>query len=172
VISLLTVLTPIVPGDEPDLERTLAGLSRGPSPLARLDYVHFARWVVIGEVRGRFPKLSRNRRQLRMRYLLFTAGFDGSVEHFVEDVRTTLGDTADRIWGSCIGYPGASDRDEVHRYFEHNRLAIPHSFLAYEHSVPQVKAALGLREKYIRLAMAAQTADDAELLSRFKAEFG
>jgi hypothetical protein len=170
VITLLNVLTPIGPGREGDLEDELAALARIDSPLAGIGSVHFARWVIIGSVRGNFPRLSSRRRQLRMKYLLLTAAVDGAFEDFIEQLRTTVADFTDAVWRPCVGYPGRADRDAFHTYFAHNRLDVPNSYIAYQNPVSDVRQALDLSSRHLRLAQQIQ-ATGADPLDAFRKEF-
>jgi hypothetical protein len=168
VTTILTVLTPIIPGHDRELDATLTELSTNGSTLDHIGSVHFARWVVIGSVRGEFPRLSRRRRQLRMKYLLLTAAVDGPFEDFVEQLRTTVAPLTRSIWSHCVGCPDLADPIAFHAYFAHNRLAVPHSFLAYENTVPDVLGALELRTQHLALARTVQSSG-ADPLAAFQA---
>lgn len=171
-ISLLSVLTPVTPGREEALAEHLCGLGAGSSPFARLSELHFARWVIIGEVRGRFPRLPRRRPALRMKYLLYTCGFNGPSGQLLENLRTRCGAAADGIWGHCVGYPGCAERQRFREYFGHNALPIPHQFLAYQHTVGETREALDLRAKHVQLACATQGKSADAILAGFREVFG
>ena len=105
----LTVMTPIVNGQEAQLARYLDGLQSGDqSPLAGVRGTHFARWVVIDDVIYEGPDQGE-REHLKYARLLFTSNFDGELDPYLEALRTGLGDSVDTIWGNCIGYPGSGD---------------------------------------------------------------
>lgn len=167
MITLLNVLTPIRPGSEDDLADRMAALPNSSVPLAGIGSVHFARWVIIGSVSGNFPRLSSRKRQLRMKYLLLTAAVDGPFEEFVEQLRVTVGDFSDTVWKPCVGYPGRADRHAFHAYFAHNRLQVPHSYLGYENTVPDVRNAIHIRAKHLELARQLQ-ATRADPLDAFR----
>jgi hypothetical protein len=169
----LTVLTPVVPGEEHALEDSLARLSRdGDSPFSRVAETHFARWVVLAGAPWRVPGVPRRSRPLRMRYLLFTSTANRPAEEHVEDLRTGLGDDADAVWGHCVGYPGHERAADFHRYLLHNRLPAHRWFAAYDATVREVRDALVLRRRHAELAMRMQRADDLVLQKAFLAEFG
>ena len=101
----LTVLAPVIEGREAELTAHLEGLGEGDaSPLARVPGTHIARWVVIddvifqGEVQPKHDKLTPR--------LLFSSNFDGSLDAYLEGMRTGMAEEADAIWGHCRGYPG------------------------------------------------------------------
>lgn len=169
----MTVLTPVLPGDEPALAADLAGLPRGrSSPFRRLPGTHFARWVVIDGVPSDFPGAPWPPAPLRMHYLLYTSTFNSPVEDHVEELRVHLGAEADRVWGHCVGYPGSAAREAFHRYLAHNALRVRQWFPAYSATVAEVHRALDLRERHIALADRLQRVDDGkELLAGFTEAF-
>jgi len=100
----LTVLTPIEHGREQALTAYLDALGDGDaSPLARVPGTHLARWVVIGQVKRQEGQ--RRPDALKAPRLLFTSNFDGSLNPYLEALRTGLAGDADAIWGNCTGYP-------------------------------------------------------------------
>lgn len=164
----LTVLTPVWPGDEGELAATLAALPEGrEGPFQRLSSTHFARFVVIGELPAGFPGAPWPPQPLRMHYLLFTSTFNGPVRRYVEELRVGLGPAADAIWGHCVNYPGHDRAEPFRRYLLHNRLPVRLMFRAYDATVPEVRAALGLRTRHIAFARSAQGLDARSLQAEF-----
>lgn len=169
----LTVLTPIRPGDEADLEAHLAQLPQGEqSPFDRLSSTHFARWVIVGPLRTDYPGAPWPAPPLRMRYLLFTATFNSPVEDYVEELRTGLGADADAVWGHCVNYPGHHDAAGFRRYLRRNSLTTHQWFSAYDATVTEVRTALDLRDQHLALARRTQTMADKELRQAFIDQFG
>ena len=148
----LTVLAPISDGHEAELARYLDGLQSGDSsPLARVRGTHFARWVVIDDVVYEGPD-EGDREHLQHARLLFTSNFDGRLDSYLEALRAGLGDSADTIWGHCIGYPGASDAGAFGEYFRHHQIDSSLFFAAYgDRTVEDVKRSLAVRTKFIEL---------------------
>ena len=167
LVSALTVWTPIIPGHLEALERELAGLPNGDgSPAARIETTHLFRWLLVPQLVHQGPPMKPD--GLRNQYLVFTAAFDGSPEEYVEAVRTRLAAECDAIWGHCIGYPGAANREAFTRYLNHNRL--PNSlFLSTfpDASVPEIRAGLELKRRLVEFAVAAQAMDAEELHRTF-----
>ena len=169
----LTVLTPVVPGEEQALEDSLRRLGQAaPSPFSRVAETHFARWVVVSGAPWRYRGLPRRTRPLRMQYLLFTSTANRLPEQHVEDLRTGLRGDADAAWGHCIGYPGHQQPAGFRRYLLHNRLPTHRWFAAYDATVQEVGAALDLRRRHARFAMQVQQLDDLGLQEAFRTEFG
>lgn len=166
----LTVLTPIRDGYEAPLVRCLSSLPAGPaSPLASVPGTHLARWVVIGDVvyEGQ-PRADH----LRAGRLLFTSNFDGPLEPYLDKLRTGLGEIADRIWGHCVGYPGASDAPAFAGYLCRHQLECSLFFAAYGgRTVEEVEHSLEMRRRVIDFALEAQQMGTAELQAAFLGAF-
>ena len=169
----LTVLTPVVPGEEQALRNALGRLSRaGVSPFSRVAETHAARWVVVAGAPWRYRGLPRRTRPLRMQYLLFTSTANRAPEQHVEDLRTGLRSDADAVWGHCVGYPGYQQPAGFRRYLLHNRLPVHRWFAAYDASVREVGNALEVRRRHAGFAARTQQLDDLDLQAAFLAEFG
>ena len=121
----LTVLTPIIDGQETHLAQYLNALPTGDaSPLAGVPGTHFARWVVIDDVIYEGPDQG-DRDHLEHPRLLFTSNFDGDLDPYLEALRTGLGESADTIWGHCIRYPGREEGAAVARPPPHPQTETP-----------------------------------------------
>jgi hypothetical protein len=168
----LTVLTPIVDGHDAELARYLNSLQSGDrSPLGRVRDTHFARWVVIDNVIYEGPDQG-DREQLQHARLLFTSNFDGQLDSYLESLRTGLGDSADAIWGHCIGYPGSSDAGAFGEYLRHHQIDSSLFFAAYgDRTVEDVKRSLALRTKFVGFAVRAQGLSAPDLKTAFLEEF-
>src|SRR3712207_417855 len=122
----VTVLTPIVPGQEDALRAYLEGLDVRDSPLARLERTHFGRWVIV-------PDFARDPAQptLGIQYLLFTAGPDGPLESWLDELCDRLAPEAAEIWGRCVGCPTPSSGRGLKAYLLHNRIRTGQFVAAY-----------------------------------------
>lgn len=169
----LTVLTPIRPGDEAELATYLERLPRGAdSPFGRLRSTHFARWLIVDGLGADYPGAPWPPQRLRMRYLLFTSTFNGTVRDYLEELRVRLGPEADGVWGHCVNYPGYHRAARFRRYLRHNSLPVHMWYPAYQATVPEVRTALDLRNRHIAFARYAQGRDDKELLVAYVERFG
>lgn len=169
----LTVLTPISDGAQPTLARYLNRLPSGAeSPLAAVAGTHFARWVVIDDVLYEGSD-EGEREHLQHARLLFTSNFDGDLEPYLHGLATGLGDSADAIWGHCIGYPGVTDVDAFGRYLRHHQIDSSLFFAAYgDRTVAQVTHSLALRTRLIEFVLRGQGMAARELKGAFLQEFG
>ena len=168
----LTVMTPIVNGQETQLARYLDGLQgRDQSPLAGVRRTHFARWVVIDDVVYEGPDQG-DREHLKHARLLFTSNFDGELDPYLEALRTGLGNSADAIWGRCVGYPGSGEARAFADYIRRHQLDSSLFFTAYgERTVEEVKRSLALRTQLAEFALRAQGLPASELKAAFLQEF-
>lgn len=168
----LTVLTPIMDGHEAELARHLNGLQGGEqSPLTGVRGTHFARWVVIDDVIYESPEQGE-REHLQRPRLLFTSNFDGALEPYLEALRTGLGDSANMIWGHCVGYPGTEDAGAFLDYLRHHQIDSSLFFAAYgDRTVEDVKRSLALRTRFIEFALRSQGLPATELKAAFLQEF-
>jgi hypothetical protein len=166
-----TILTPILPGREADLQASLLRIPSGEAgPFMRLGNTHFARFVIIDGLE--YEAAPQKRDTLKSHYLLFNALFDGPRDAFIEAMLEQLPDLADEIWGHCVAYPGSDRPQSAGDYFRHNELEATFFFAAYSHAtLPQVRRALALREQVTRFAIAAQGRELGELRRRFREEF-
>lgn len=167
----LTVLTPILPGHEEELVAYLDALPQEPSPLAKVEGTHFARWVVIGQLVHEGPTQKKQDR-LKSQYLLFTTNFDGPLDLYIERLRTSMADEARTIWGHCVGAPDPSEAKAFARYLRHNRIDTGFFYCAYPHArVVDVRESLALRDRIIDLAVASEGMPADELKRLFLERF-
>jgi hypothetical protein len=164
-------LTAIVPGRSGELREHLEALPLGAdSPLAKLENVHFGRWLIIPHLVYQGPPQEPGD-ELKNEYLMFSADFDGELEPFLDAVATKMSAEADAIWSHCVGYPGTSDAEAFKRYMRHNQIPTSMPVGAYaEHPLPEVREALALRARLIDLAVRAQTLDADALREAYRRE--
>jgi hypothetical protein len=168
----LTVITPIMNGHQTQLAQYLDGLQSGhQSPLAGVEGTHFARWVVIDDVT--YEGLDEgDREHLKHARLLFTSNFDGELDRYLEALRSGLGDSADAIWGNCIGYPGSGEGRAFADYMRHHQIDSSLFFAAYgDRTVGEVKRSLALRIRFVEFALRVQGLPAPELKAAFLQEF-
>ena len=167
----LTVLTPVLPERVNALAAHLDALGSGDrSPLVRVPGTHLARWVIIDNVVYEGPPQARE--NLAAPRLLFTSNFDGSLDPYLEVLRTGLGEDADAIWGHCPGYPGRAEPRAWAGWFRAHQVDSALFFAAYgDQTVGEVRANLELRSRLMRFALEAQGLAPEQLQARFQTEF-
>lgn len=178
----LTLLTPIRLGAEAELAAHLDGLGvRRQSPLARLPFVHFGRWVVIDQLKANYANAPVPAPRLKSQYLLFTTcvtapagdGTSGGKrataklpQSFLEEVWQAIPDEADAIWRHCLGYPGVADKAAFVGYLARSQVKTSLFHVGYpDATVDEVRRAIATREHLVAFAQAHQGAP-AETLQR------
>jgi hypothetical protein len=161
--------TPIVAGREIALRAHLRAFPEdGRSPLARVAGTHFARWVIVPELKWEGPRQHPD--ALKSQYLLFSACYDGDLHAWLDGLRDGLGDEVDAIWGNCAGFSG---RNCLKHYLLHNQLRDTALFFnAYDAPVEHVRSSLERQVQVREFVLAHQTADDADLWAAWSTEFG
>lgn len=167
----LTLLAPVEPGRASDLAALLDALPGGAeSPLARVHGTHFARWVLLDQLVYQGPPQRRD--TWKAPRLLFTSNFDGSLEAYLEALRTGLGADGDTIFGHCSGYPGSTDAGAWSAWLRARTVPSSLFFAAYgEQTVHEVRTNLDLRARLTAFALAAQGLEPPELQARFREAF-
>jgi hypothetical protein len=163
-------LTPIRPGEEPELRSYLEALPRDGSPLARLAGTHFARWVILEDWVNDPSQPQQD--HLGTAYLIFTSNFDGPLDPYLDELCAKVAAEAQEIWGRCIGCPPEATGPQLKAYLLHNQIDTGFFVAAYPHAtVPQVKAALAAREQLTAFAVHTQGMGADDLWRAFKDEF-
>lgn len=188
----LTVLSPIIGGTAEGVDHAAAIRSilgrqrweerdkRKPSPLAGIRTLHFARWVVIDDVRSQgWPAREEH---LRSKYLLFIADFDGALASFLDCLRNEARELVRSLWEHCVEFPGVEDGAAFQRYFQHCQLkfTVPFGkftlpfgqvtlpFAAYPKStLPDVLKALHVQRRMLEFIEKTQGKAPADLQSDF-----
>ena len=168
--SFFMALTAILPGRTDALREHLEALPPGPeSPLAKLEQVHFGRWVIVSGLVYFGPP--QKQEDLKNDYLLFVANVDAPLERFIDAMRERMAGETDAVWGHCVGYPGTGDREAFLRYMRHNQIDALLPFAQYQATVPEVRDALALRDQLIEFAIRAQELDGTDLQEAYRQEF-
>ena len=165
-----TVISPVLTGHDEPLRTHLRTLELGHgSPVAALGTVHFARWVVFACPEHPSARDSPDPRQ---RYLLFDCCFDGSLNVFLETMRSRMQGEVDAIWRHCVGYPGSSDGRAFAEYLLRHQVDASVFLAAYpDATVQEVHASLELRSRVIEFAVTTQDLDAPALLAAFHRSF-
>ena len=178
----VTLLLPINPGAETDLAAHLDGLGTGDdSPMAKLRHVHFARWVVIDQLKMDWPGAPSRPSRLKSQYLLFTATVTARVdehvklpeqrhaeqlpESFFRELCARIPDEVDAILRYCHGYPGSSDADAFVCYLSAGQLDTSFLHVGYpDVTVDEVRQALAARNRFVAFVRDHQGERDATRL--------
>jgi len=168
---VFTSLTPIRGGQEEGLVAQLGNLPMGrESPLARLQYVHLGRWLVIDHLKTEWTGAPRDPTRLRSKYLLFTANVTAPDKSkygknlpssFLRELAGQIPDDADAIWGNCVGYPGSASVEKFVTYLMKSQLDTLLFYVGYPNkTVEEVKRALATQDRLLTFARRHQDEND------------
>ena len=118
--------------------------SRG--TLARLSFIHFARWTLIRRIP--FNGAPQPRRKLNYPHLFFESNFNGGWEEYIDAFSYILTSGMTAFWGSSYGFPKPLPTTPFKDYIRRNEIVASHFYSAYpEATTTMVQAALELEEK-------------------------
>lgn len=118
--------------------------SRG--TLARLSFIHFARWTLITKIPYNGPPQREER--LNYSHLFFESNFNGGWEEYIDAFSHVLTSGMTSFWGSSYGFPKPLPTAPFKEYIKRNEIEASHFYSAYpESTTTMVKAALELDEK-------------------------
>jgi hypothetical protein len=160
-VNPISIITPL----DADRAEMLRAACRNGSLLAGLaqTQTHFARLVIIP------PRLTDRGQpdpdRLETSYLLYTSDTWGSTYDHIEAIRTTLGETADQIWGNCPGYPGHTGAAMFHAWVDSRTLPTRYYVMGYPpHSVSAIKRRLAERARVVDMYASQQRPPTTALL--------
>jgi hypothetical protein len=161
----LLLLVPIGDGELEGLQRTLHRCELS-SPLAGLQEVHFARWVVIDQLKSGFKDEPRRPSRLERPYLLFTADYtplkgDVAPRTLLERVAVA----GESVWEHCDGFP--ADHDARAAYLARHRCDTTLYYAGYQDATPaRVKTAVARRDALSRFVVEHRDVRDPAVLQR------
>lgn len=141
------------------LGQTFPWLSR---TLARLSFIHFARWALVRRLPGG-PRL-------RPPVLLFESNFNGDWDQYIDAFAHILPGRMKRIWGSSEGFPGPLPVGPFKAYIRAHELPAAHYWSAYpEASATMIASALRVREGLAALRRDAPSLSPDAFRARYEA---
>ncbi|MDA0182200.1 hypothetical protein OJ997_17980 [Solirubrobacter phytolaccae] len=158
----LLILAPIGDGAREDLLGELARCEHD-SPLAGLAEVHFARWVVIDQLKTGFADAPKRPSRLDRPYLLFSADYtpapgDGTLLERLAEVGAA-------VWNHCDGFP--PDGPARVDYLAAHRCDTTLYYAGYPDATPaRVKTAVARRDALTRFVLDHRDERDAATLQR------
>jgi hypothetical protein len=109
------------------------------STLAKLSFIHFARWTYI----RRLPS-----QPLRHPQVFFESNFNGGWEEYIDAFSRILTTGMTLFWGSSFGYPKPLPTGPFKAYIKRHQLVASHFYSAYpEATTTMVLSALALDER-------------------------
>ncbi len=169
----LTILSPIIddpkatPSHDLQIRKYLAELStREDSPFAQAPGTHLARLVVMDDVI--YVGAPVREEHLNSKYLVLEANIDGDLDTYLHGLAAGAPHHVDAIWGHCVGYPGAANRQALIGYMKACQLTTTFYFAAVnDKTVTETLRALQTQTAVAEFIAAHQDADPATLQREF-----
>jgi hypothetical protein len=156
----VTLITPIVPGRAVDLKSVLQSFGSGAqSPLATLEDVHFARWVIIERLLTDWQHAPKRPSVIESEYLLFSADVTVKAPDVAALPGSFLGQLARleesrEVWEHCVGFPGTDDVDAFAGYLDRARIQIDLYYAAFPRLTPvEITDILRVRDEFSRFVL-------------------
>jgi len=139
--------------------------SRG--TLAKLSFIHFARWTLVRRIPFNGPPQPEQR--LRYPHLFFESNFNGGWEEYIDAFSHILTRGMTLFWGSSYGFPKPLPTAPFKAYIKRNEIEASHFYSAYpESTTTMVNAALELDGKVAALRQRAGQMDPAAFAAAWR----
>lgn len=154
----MTLITPIKPWRS-RIKKILFWAVGGPlksllNTLRKLNFIHFARWVIIGK--KEWPNLGdgQPREDLHYDYMLFCSNYNGAWDQYIDAFSNVLASGLNLLWKWSIGWQDANQVSRLKRYVHEVEFEpTDYYFCAYPSaSSSDVKSALAARAALQALA--------------------
>jgi hypothetical protein len=99
------------------------------STLARLSFIHFARWTLVKRLP--YNGEPQPKRRLRHPYLFFESNFNGGWEEYIDAFSRILTRGMTVFWGSSVGFPKPLPTAPFKRYIKRHEIEASHFYSAY-----------------------------------------
>jgi len=161
----LTVLTPMRPLRTWGLRAVFLAVRLGffklvQRNLKELQFIHFARWVIVP--RSKFPRVdpSQPRESLKYDYLLFCSNFNGDWAAYIDAFSEVVPFGMDNVWRWSVKYPMSVPITPFLAYIRQNQFDADYYYSAYPNTTTNdVLNALALRARLETFARASRDLD-------------
>lgn len=169
----LTILSPVIddpkatPSHDLQIRKYLADLStREDSPFAQFPGTHLARLVVMDDVI--YVGAPVREEHLNSKHLVMEANIDGDLDTWLSGFAAGAPHHLDAIWGHCVGYPGAANREAFVAYMKACQLTTTFYFAAVnDKTVTQTLRALQTQTAVAQFIAENQGLDPVTLQRKF-----
>jgi hypothetical protein len=162
----LAVLLPVGGGQEEKLGALLEELPKGEdSPFASLTSTHFARLILVPNLRDRADRELPDIPAL----LFFSAEFEVPVGGYIESLSALMPDEVGEIFALCEGYPGVASPPRFKRWLLDHRVPAGFSIQGNPGATAgEIVESLALRNRIIEFAVATQELAPEDLLQAWR----
>jgi hypothetical protein len=143
-------------------------VKKSTSTVAKLSFIHFARWSLVKRIP--FNGEPQRRERLHYPHLFFESNFNGGWEEYIDAFSHILTSGMKAFWGSSYGFPKPLPTGPFKKYIKRNEIEASHFYSAYpESTTTMVLAALELEPKVQALLATKSDADPEEFASAWRA---
>jgi hypothetical protein len=136
-----------------------------PDKLARLSFIHFARWTL---VRG-LPDNGQPAEQQKYPHLYFESNFNGGWAEYIDAFSHILTTGMKIFWGTSYGFPQPLPTGPFKVYIQRNEAVASHFYSAYpQATTTMILGALELEERLDRFDEETAALSDAEFADRWR----
>lgn len=136
--------------------------------LAKLSFIHFARWTLVKRLPYNGPPQSKDR--LHYTHMFFESNFNGGWEEYIDAFSHILTRGMIFFWGSSYGFPQPLPTAPFKQYIRENELDAAHFYSAYpDYTTTMVRAALDIEPKLSELKRRAAGMSPEEFASAWQA---
>jgi hypothetical protein len=129
--------------------------------LAKLSFIHFARWTLIREIPYNGPP--QQREKLAYPRLFFESNFNGGWEEYIDAFSHILTKGMRIFWGSSYGFPEPLPTGPFKSYIKEHELEASHFYSAYpDATTTMVRAAAELAPAFSEFSARARGASPEE----------
>jgi hypothetical protein len=141
---------------------------RSTGTLAKLSFIHFARWALVERIPYNGPPQKRER--LHYAHLFFESNFNGGWEEYIDAFSHILTGGMKSFWGSSYGFPNPLPTAPFKAYIKRNEIEASHFYSAYpDGTTTMVLAALELDGKVAAFLESTSGADPEEFAAAWRA---
>jgi hypothetical protein len=97
------------------------------SPLRKLSFIHFARWLIVRSV----PDHGQPPEDLRQPLLMFESNYNGTFDQYIDAFSEILTTGMKLIWANSYGFPGPKPVTPFKTYIRANEFVAQHYYSAY-----------------------------------------
>ena len=97
--------------------------------LAKLSFIHFARWSLVERMPHNGPPQKRDR--LHYAHLFFESNFNGGWEEYIDAFSHILTSGMTAFWGTSYGFPKPLPTAPFKKYIQDNETEADHYYSAY-----------------------------------------
>jgi hypothetical protein len=138
---------------------------RAGGTLAKLSFIHFARWTLV----KRIPDNGQPKVRLHYQHLFFESNFNGGWEEYIDAFSYILTKGMKLFWGSSYGFPQPLPTGPFKKYIRRNEIEAAHFYSAYpQGTTTMVNASLELKTKLDPLREQAGQMDDLAFVTAWR----